>query len=286
MAGPNRLRRKLAIASWSAPREGLIHGKLTVDVDEATAWLADVRSRTGHKVTLTHLVGCAVARALAREPSLNGTIRFGRFVPHDRVDITFLVSMPDGSDLAKARVDGVDRRHPADVARELAQHVERLRTGDDADWERSKAAIRWMPTWLLRRVVRLTGWLASSLGLDLPALGVQRFAFGSAVITNVGMFGVDVAYVPPTPFARVPLWVLVGAAREVPTVRDGQVEVARQVTLTVTIDHRFIDGFQAGTLAAEFRRVFADPWSLDAEPATSPSAPAESPVPVPHEEPA
>ena len=51
--------------------------------------------------------------------------------------------------------------------------------------------------------------------------------------------------------------------REVPIARDGQVVVAPQVTLTVTIDHRFIDGFQAGTLAAEFRRVFADPRVLD-----------------------
>lgn len=282
MTGPNRLRRKLAIAAWSAPREGLIHGKLDLDVDEATAWLDTVRTRTGHKVTMTHLVGAAVARALAREPSLNGTIRFGRFVPHDRVDITFLVAMPDGSDLAKARVDDVDRRHPADVARELAERVERLRTGGDDDWETSKAAIRWMPTWLLRRVVWLTGWLASSLGLDIPALGVQRFAFGSAVITNVGMFGVDEAYVPPTPFARVPLWVLVGAVREVPSVRDGEVVVAHQVTLSVTIDHRFIDGFQAGTLAAEVRRVFADPWSMDTEPDPS-SAPE---LPQPHQEPA
>lgn len=263
MTGPHALRRKLAIASWSAPREGTIHGTLTVDADEALAWLDATREATGEKVTVTHLVGAGVARALAAEPSLNGTIRFGRFVPHDRVDVTFLVAMPDGSDLAKAKVDDVDRRHPVEVARELRERVDRLRTGGDQDWERSKAAIRWMPTWLLRRVVWLTGWLASSLGVNLPALGVERFAFGSAVITNVGMFGVDEAYVPPTPFARVPLWVLIGAVREVPTVRDGHVVPARRVTLTVTIDHRFIDGFQAGTLAAEFRRVFADPWSLD-----------------------
>ena len=280
MAAPNRLRRKLAIASWSAPREGTIHGKLTVDATEAIAWLDATRERTGEKVTITHLVGAGVARALAAEPSLNGTIRFGRFVPHDRVDLTFLVTMPDGSDLAKARVDDVDHRHPADVARELRERVERLRTGGDADWEKSKAAIRWLPTWLLRRVVWLTGWLASSLGLDIPALGVQRFAFGSAVITNVGMFGVDEAYVPPTPFARVPLWVLIGAIRDTATVRDGEVVATPQVTLTVTIDHRFIDGFQAGTLAAEFRRVFADPWSLDED--------APDPTATPHdiEEPA
>jgi pyruvate/2-oxoglutarate dehydrogenase complex dihydrolipoamide acyltransferase (E2) component len=57
--------------------------------------------------------------------------------------------------------------------------------------------------------------------------------------------------------------VLIGAARDVPAVRDGKIIATRQVTLTVTIDHRFIDGFQAGTLAAEFRSVFADPWQLD-----------------------
>jgi len=265
MAGPNTLRRKLAISSWSAPREGNIHGKLTVDVTEAEAWLDATRQRTGVKVTLTHLVGAGVARALAVEPSLNGTIRFGRFVPHDQVNLTFLVAMPDGSDLAKARVDDVDHRHPVEVARELADRVERLRSGSDDDWERSKRAIRLLPTFLLRRLVWLTGWLASSLGLNIPALGVERFAFGSAVITNVGMFGVDEAYVPPTPFARIPLWVLIGAARDVPAVRDGKVIVTRQVTLTVTIDHRFIDGFQAGTLASEFRSVFADPWQLDAD---------------------
>jgi pyruvate/2-oxoglutarate dehydrogenase complex dihydrolipoamide acyltransferase (E2) component len=265
MAGPNSLRRKLAISSWSAPREGNIHGKLTVDVTEAEAWLDATRERTGVKVTLTHLVGAGVARALASEPSLNGTIRFGKFVPHDQVNITFLVAMPDGSDLAKARVDDVDRRHPVEVARELGERVERLRSGTDQDWERSKRAIRLLPTFLLRRLVWLTGWLASSLGLNIPALGVERFAFGSAVITNVGMFGVDEAYVPPTPFARIPLWVLIGAARDVPAVRDGKLVATRQVTLTVTIDHRFIDGFQAGTLAAEFRSVFADPWQLDAD---------------------
>jgi pyruvate/2-oxoglutarate dehydrogenase complex dihydrolipoamide acyltransferase (E2) component len=287
MAEPNRLRRKLSIAAWSAPREGNIHGKLTVDVTEALAWLEHATSETGEKVTMTHLVGAAVGRALAAEPSLNGTIRFGRFVPHDEVNVTFLVSMPDGSDLAKARIDHVDRRHPADVARELRERAERLRTGVDDDWEKSKAAIRLLPTWLLRRVVWLTGWLASSLGLDIPALGVQRFAFGSAVVTNVGMFGVDEAYVPPTPFARIPLWILVGAVREVPAVRDGAVVATSQMAIMVTIDHRFIDGFQAGTLAGVFRSVFEDPWQLDREPTGSAVAPTLDPaVPDLREEPA
>lgn len=270
MGGPNKVRRKLAIAAWGAPREGNIYGRLTVDATEVLAYVDDVRERTGERVTVTHVVGAAIGRALASEPSLNGTIRFGRFVPHDEVNMTFLVTMPDGSDLAKARIDRVDQRVPSDIARELRERVERLRSGADSDWEKSKGVVKLLPTWALRRLLWLTGWLASSLGVSLPAFGVERHAFGSAVVTNVGSFGVDEAYVPPTPFARVPLWVLIGAVRDAAVVRDGQVVATRELTLTVTIDHRFIDGFQAATLARLVRRTFADPWSLEAPQASEP----------------
>ena len=264
-----RLRRKLAIASWRPAREGNIHGKVTVDATEALAYLDDVRRRTGEKVTITHLVGKAVGAALAAEPTLNGYIRLGRFVPHEQVALTFLVSMADGSDLAKAKVDHVDRKPVTAVASELRQRAEDLRTGNDEDWERNKQVIALLPTWLLRPVLWLTGLLASSFGVNAPALGVEPFPFGSGVVTSVGMFGLDEAWVPQTPFARVPLWVLVGAVTERPTVVDGEVVPRPMLTVTATIDHRFVDGFQGAALAREFRRVLGDPWSLDREQETT-----------------
>lgn len=258
-----RVRRKLAIASWRPPREGNIYGKVTVDATEALAYLDDVRERTGEKVTITHLVGKAVAAALADEPTLNGYIRLGSFVPHDKVALTFLVSMPDGSDLAKARIDHIDRKPITEVAAELRSAALDLRDGRDEDWEKNKQVISLLPTWLLRPLLWLTGLLASSFGVSAPALGVEPFPFGSGVVTSVGMFGLDEAFVPQTPFARVPLWVLVGAVSEKPTVVDGEIVPRPQLTVTATIDHRFVDGFQGAALAREFRRVFDDPWSLD-----------------------
>lgn len=268
------LRRKLAIASWRSPTEPNIYGKLTLDATEALAYLRDVRERTGEKVTITHLVGRAVGEALAAEPSLNGTIRFGRYVPHDEVAVAFLVTMPDGSDLGKVKVTDIDRRSVVEIARELSQHASRLRHGGDPDWERSKSLVRLLPTWLLRPVVWLTGWLTSAVGVDAPSVGLGRFPFGSAIITNVGVFGLDEGFVPPTPFARVPLYVLIGAVREQPAVVGGEVIARPTVTITATIDHRFIDGFQGGTLAQTVRKVFADPWSLDHLPGSPPIAPA------------
>jgi pyruvate/2-oxoglutarate dehydrogenase complex dihydrolipoamide acyltransferase (E2) component len=260
----NTVRRKLAIASWRAPHEPNIYGKLTVDASAAMDYLEGLRQTTGEKVTLTHLVGKAVAEALASEPTLNGRIRLGRYVPHDRVSVAFLVSMEDGSDLARAKVEDVDRKSVVEVAAELRERANRLRGGTDPDWEKSKRIVRLLPTWLLRPLVALTGWLTGSLGIQATALGLERFPFGSAIVTSVGMFGLDEGYVPPTPFARVPLYVLIGAVREQPVVVDGAIVAKPMVTITATLDHRFVDGFQGGVLARAFRRIFEDPMALDA----------------------
>lgn len=263
MTHGNSLRRKLAIATWKGPREGNIYGRLEVDAEEAQAYLDHVRRTSGERATITHLVGKAVAAALRAEPSLNGTIRFGRFVPHDSVDVTFLVSMPDGSDLGKAKISHVDEKSVAEIARDLRERAGRLRTSEDADWERSKGLIRLLPPFLLRPVVHLVGWLTGALGIQARSVGLERYPFGSAIVTSVGMLGLDDAFVPPTPFARVPLYVLIGAVKERPVVRSGEVVVRPMITLTATLDHRYVDGFQAATIAREFQRVFEDPWRLD-----------------------
>jgi pyruvate dehydrogenase E2 component (dihydrolipoamide acetyltransferase) len=78
------------------------------------------------------------------------------------------------------------------------------------------------------------------------------------------MFGLDEGYVPPTPFARVPVYILVGAVRERAVVKDGQCVPQQQLTITATIDHRFIDGAQLGTLAKIIREILENPASLEA----------------------
>lgn len=275
-------RRKLAIATWSAPQEGNIYGKLTVDATKALAYLEEVRRKTGEKVTMTHLVGKAVAEALRQAPTLNGRIAWGKYVPFDTVDIAFLVALEGGNDLAKAKVSSADQKSIADISRELGAVAGRLRSGGDRDFEKSKGAIKAMPMWLLKRMVWLTGFLASSLGMSIKALGVEPFPFGSCIITSVGMFGIDEGFAPPTPFARVPVLILVGAVRDRPAVIDGQIKVQPQVTINATIDHRFIDGAQLGVLAKVMREYIEDPqrfMPIDGAPAGgSGSAPADKPA--------
>jgi pyruvate/2-oxoglutarate dehydrogenase complex dihydrolipoamide acyltransferase (E2) component len=260
--GQMSVRRKLAIATWSAPREGNIYGKLTVDATQALAYIQWLRDTTGEKVTITHLVGCACGRALAQTPSLNGRIFLGRYLPHDTVDLAFLVVLEGGKNLAKAKIEHIDQKTPAEVAVQLREMATALREGRDEAFKKSQGPLALLPTWLIRPLVWFSGWLTSSAGVGLDGLGLERFPFGSCIVTSVGMFGLDEGFAPPTPFARVPVYVLIGALRDQVVMIDGQPQARPHLTLCATIDHRFLDGAQGGLLAKVVRDVLENPWQL------------------------
>lgn len=258
-----RTRQKLAIASWNAPMEGNIYGKLTLDATQALAYLEHVRQKTGVKVTLTHLVGKAAGLVLKQAPSLNGRIALGTYMPFQTADVAFLVNLEGGNDLAKAKVSNADQKSVAEIASELGAAAGKLRRGEDESFKKAQGPLKLLPTWLIRPVVHLSGWLASGLGVNLPMFGLEAFPFGACIVTSVGMFGIDEAYAPPTPWARVPVYLLVGAVRDQAVVVNGVVVVKPMLTLTATIDHRFIDGAQLGTLAKVLREAVENPWSLE-----------------------
>ena len=80
-------RRKLAIATWSSPKEGNIYGKLTIDMRGALGYMRYLREEKGEKISITHLVGRAAGLALKEAPDLNGRIVFGKYIPHETVDL-------------------------------------------------------------------------------------------------------------------------------------------------------------------------------------------------------
>ncbi len=257
----NSLRRKLAIATWNPPKEGNIYGKLTLDVTEALAFIKYKRKTSANKITITTLVGKAVAVALTKAPGLNGRIRFGSFIPHPWVNITFLVALEGGSDLATVVVKDADQKSIDDIAGDLRAGAMKLHKGEDKDFNSTKGLIKLIPSFMLGYILSIVGYLTSVLGLG--GGGLKPFPAGSAIITNVGVFGLDEGFAPPTPFLHVPLYVLMGAVKDSPLVVDGEIKIRQTLTVTATIDHRFMDGAQGGALAKTMRKLIETPWSLD-----------------------
>jgi len=259
----NPLRRKLILATWRAPREGNILGKLTVDTSIAQSYIDYLHKKHDTKITITHFVGRAIGEALHRTPSINGFIRFGKYIQHKSVDLSFLIALSDGKNLGNTKICDVHKKQIIDIANELKSGALTLRKGKDKEFQQAQNTLKMLPVFMVRPVLWLTGWLTSSLGVNMKFLGLQQFPFGSCMITSVGMFGLDEAHAPHTPFARVPMIALIGAVKKQAVVIEDEIVIRPMITLTATIDHRYIDGSQGANIALTIREAFEKPWILD-----------------------
>lgn len=81
-------------------------------------------------------------------------------------------------------------------------------------------------------------------------------------ISNLGMFDVEsfsAILTPPQAAA-----IAVGAVQEVPVVVKGQVKIGQRMKVTMSCDHRAIDGLQAAKFLADFKRILETTTELTA----------------------
>ncbi|MGE0401226.1 MAG: 2-oxo acid dehydrogenase subunit E2 [Kofleriaceae bacterium] len=247
---------------WPAPDDPQIFGSLDIDARPIRDLIA--RSATaGHRVTPTHVVGRAVARALFAVPELNTHIAFGRSRPHPSIDVFFIASVGKGSDLSGVKIRNVGDKSVSEVADELRERSQVLKSGNDKAFARSKRLTDALPVPLLRPMLRASAFLTEALDLDLSVLGLERQPFGSAMVTSVGMFGLPHGFAPLAWMYGVPLLVLVGELTEKAIVVDGRVEAREVLPITATIDHRYVDGAQIARAMNAFREYLAAPQEFE-----------------------
>ena len=258
---PASVRRRIAVATWRPSKDGRIYARIVVDASRLMTYLPEVRERTGQRVTVTHVVGAALARAIEAVPEVRARVVLGRIMPVPSCDIGFAVDVEGGRDLAPIKVHDVHRLSPAEVAHALSGGARKLRAGQDPAYRRSSRLVSMAPTWALRPMIAATSLFAGGLGVG--AMGQPGFPLGTAFVSNVGSLGLEEGYLAPIPFARVPLYIAVGAVQDAPTVVDGQVAVRPQLVLGATADHRLIDGAHAGKVATALRHLLEHPERMD-----------------------
>jgi pyruvate dehydrogenase E2 component (dihydrolipoamide acetyltransferase) len=133
-----------------------------------------------------------------------------------------------------------------------------VRRYDTVDIAVAVATDRGLITPVLRDVGSLTVTSVAASAGDLAArardgrLRQAELEGGSIAVTNLGMYGVEefAAIINP-PQAAI---LAVGAVRDEPVVEDGAVVPGRVMTLTLSVDHRPVDG----VLAARWLAVLAE----------------------------
>jgi pyruvate dehydrogenase E2 component (dihydrolipoamide acetyltransferase) len=273
--------RKIAIGTWRTVGDPSVYGTIELRMDRALEYLAAFNAKTGKRATVTHLVGKAAAAALRATPEANAILRFDRLYLREDVGVFFQVAMTDGGpdaiDLSGLVIHDVDKKSLVELCDEFRERVELVRVRRDRSFERTRQTMKRVPAALLRASLRVLSFFAYTLNLNPTILGVPRDAFGSIMITNIGSLGLDIAYPPLVPYSRVPILLAIGAIRDAPVAEGNRVVVGKMMNVSVTFDHRFIDGVHAAGMAKLLREWFERPFehfdSLDsAPPAPSPTA--------------
>lgn len=88
----------------------------------------------------------------------------------------------------------------------------------------------------------------------------EEFQGGSFSISNLGMFGIkEFAAIINPPQACI---LAVGAGEQRPVVRKGALAIANVMTVTLSVDHRVVDGAVGAEFLAEFKKIVEDPMKL------------------------
>ncbi|MEO1235204.1 MAG: dihydrolipoamide acetyltransferase family protein [Planctomycetota bacterium] len=180
----------------------------------------------GIKLSINDFVTRAVALACVEHPAVNSSWNGDSIVQHGTVNVGVAVSLPPekGGGLLVATI----RDTHAKGLRQISADVKQLAKNARSD----------------------------------KGLTVQEMSDSTITISNLGMpqYGVTqfTAIVNP-PNAAI---IAVGAAIEKPVVRDGEIVVGHEMNVTLSGDHRTIDGAVGAEYLATLKRLLENPAAL------------------------
>lgn len=106
------------------------------------------------------------------------------------------------------------------------------------------------------------GTMARDLGKRAREGGLtpEEYQGGTFTISNLGMFDVDefIAVINPPQVAIL----AVGSVAQVPVVRDGEIAVGNVMKLTLSADHRALDGAEVATFLQSVKKYLENPMLL------------------------
>lgn len=251
--------RKLALSTWRTSEEASFYGW----VDFEAKPIIEVINRlqqSGTKISPTAIAAKGVAVAIANYNRVNGVIRFGRIYHRQSVDIFFQVAPDDsGDNLTGIVIRGCDKKSLEEIHAEIKQRAEKIRGGED-DFAAFGEVMKYIPTFMIGWMQRLVSFICYQLNIWSPAFGIPQDAFGSAMVTSVGMLGIQRGFAPLLPYVECPIIVAIGKIEQKPVVRDGKVEIIDVLPVCATMDHRLVDGVGASKMMKALKGYFQEPY--------------------------
>jgi pyruvate/2-oxoglutarate dehydrogenase complex dihydrolipoamide acyltransferase (E2) component len=256
--------RKTSLGSYKASGDCQVYGVQKLCVSKVLGFLDNKSKATGKRITITHFMGRACAKAIEKNPQINALARLGRIYPREEINIFFQVAADqEGEELTGAMIKNINQKSFGEISDELGGKASLIKSGNDKEFQKIKSSMSLVPGIIIRQVIQLIGKILFGLNIWSPIFGMPKDNFGTMMISNVGSLGIEMAFAPLVDFTRTPLLLAVGAVFEDTKVVDGEIVADKFVNLCWTFDHRLIDGVVAGKISKQIRSYFESPELLD-----------------------
>ena len=251
--------RKLAITTWRTSEEASFYGWMDIDATAIRKVIDDFH-KEGLKLSPTAIAAKAVAVAIASYPKVNGVIRLGRIYQRKSIDVFFQVA-PDGTGdtLTGMVVRNCDKKSLREIHEEIQERAAKIRGGED-DFARFSHIMNMLPAFIIGMLQRVVSFFVYKLNIWSPIFGIPKDAFGSAMVTSVGMLGIQRGFAPLMPFVECPAIIMVGKIEEKAIVKEGKIIVQEILPICATMDHRIVDGVGVANMLKTLRAYFEKPY--------------------------
>jgi pyruvate dehydrogenase E2 component (dihydrolipoamide acetyltransferase) len=218
--------RKVIARRLTEAKQTIPHFYLSMDceLDALLKLRSELNSREGadYKLSVNDFVIKAAALALRKVPKANASFGGDRIYLYHDVDIGVAVAISDG--LVTPVIRQADQKGLATISNEMRDLSARARDPG---------------------------------GMKLKP---EEYQGGSLSVSNLGMYGVrDFQAVINPPQASI---LAVGAGEQRPVIREGAVASATVMTVTLSIDHRVVDGALGAQLLQAFKGYIEDPLAM------------------------
>lgn len=255
--------RKISIGSWRPNGDSQVYAELRINAEPALKKIAELNKKTDSKITMTHFMGKVMGQVLKEVPDLNAIVRFGNIYPRKNVDVFFHV-VYDETELSGHVVRNIDAKKCSEISGELTKNALTIKKGEDPNFKQIKDSWGLIPPILSKYVLDFIGFLSYSLNINIKGSGVPQDCFGSMMITNIGSLGFTQAFVPLSPYSRIPLILALGKTEKRPVcLPDGTVTSQEEVSLCFTFDHRIMDGARGAKMSYLIKKYMQNPDLLE-----------------------
>lgn len=252
----------MATALYAPASDARIYGMVEIDSTRLMAYIKE-QKENGMPITVTHFVATALGRTLEVDvPELNAYVKRGRVLPRPSVDVYVAVKMTKETEMTGFKVRDAGNKSIETVVNEFQSRIEKVRNDKEAGVQKNKYLLAKIP-WPFRRwVFKFIKWIVVTLGIDLKFIKFSAHSFGSILLTNIGTWGLEFGFPALMPASNLAIVIAIGAVKKKPVVIDDEIVIREMMPMVAVMDHRIVDGSQAGKIAIALKKYFSNPELL------------------------